>query len=87
MTPEELKEFDNKIGNKLCYIGDRGQEHLKNIQDFINQLLKTRQEKMVEELEKSKQPIGDIQEGETDRFFNLLGFNQGIDKAIEIINR
>jgi len=62
MTPEEILQFKNLVKHEFvdCVAHDEGQyccldeEHQRHNQiiDFINNLLKSRQEKMIEEIKK-----------------------------------
>jgi len=84
MTLEEKQIIEDYFQDCEYIIG---QDEIGGLLDKINQLLKTRQEKMVENLEKSKIDKDDklFNNLPNERYFNR-GFNQGIDKAIEIIN-
>lgn len=110
MTPEELKEFEEKfeMKNFALYCKEKDIPATTNyVIDFINNLLKSRQEKMIEAMEKSKVelwkpmefPKGKegILDSETcqiaienaknmrDNHYEI-GFNDGLDKGIEVIN-
>lgn len=105
MTPEELKLFEEKLpeeffmhdncecwnesGEPRCY----QRERIK-VKDFINNLLKSRQDKMIEAIkEMSLCYADDSIENEMDYITGQAHFkqhiidmfNQGLDKGIEII--
>ena len=85
MTDEEKQIIEDYFQDCEYIIG---QDEIGGLLDKINQLLKTRQEKMVEELKKNKRDIIVLEDDVLrEPKENELTFNSGIDKAIEIIKK
>lgn len=95
MTQEELKEFEKILGGYCWYQdGGNGGYDFNDVTKYINNLLQSRQEKMIEEIkEMSLCYADDSIENEMDyitgqahfKHHIIDMFNQGLDKGIEII--